>query len=566
MNTARSKAPQNNYNFYVYNDKSNVPISPLYEQNSNSTTISVKIDEWDDESSEEKHDKLGPLDSNTTSTLTTPPSVNIDNDDNDDNDNNHHQPFWEKNRGYSITSPSSRNTMNTGISSTVPVPYTGNTNYTITNMSKPSNRLSTPYTTHPNTPTIPNHSPSLSKRTNITNLSRVTSISYNMTNINNKETFKARYNEFSRKWNRMIRREKYKECERLCIKSIDAINPIIKHQNKRYYDRQISGKEINEAKIYRSQLYHLYGVLCYKYLDDIDKALKQYELSLMDEPNNEFAHCNLATLYRRNEHQEFELSEMHYKKAIELNPKNARFHYNYALLLQHPSNSKYEKAEEHYILALKCDPTHIKSHSKLGHLYEIHLNDNKQAKYHYAMAIKLDPNNIQRRLLYALFLSDRGFEFHAAAKEHEQTVTLYLAKIHKSQEEEETIHLVFDAYKDLLLSKGKFFDDPDTFSSFAVTLLWFDRGHDAKDIMKTVRKRFPDNHFARFIMDPYSIGSDNIIGEDDTNDSISEVTDISEPTELHQHQQQHTEIKQSQDHLIETGKIHKNYICLWFTI
>ena len=52
----------------------------------------------------------------------------------------------------------------------------------------------------------------------------------------------------------------------------------------------------------------------------------------------------------------------------------------------------------------------------------------------------------------------------------------------------------------------------------------------------------------------------------DTYKNLYGVTDISEPTELHQHQQQHTEIKQSQDHLIETGKIHKNYICLWFTI
>ena len=165
-------------------------------------------------------------------------------------------------------------------------------------------------------------------------------------------------------------------------------------------------------------------------------------------------------------------------------------------------------------------------------LIETHFNDNKNAKHHYSKAIELDPGNITRRLLYALFLSDRGFEFHSAAEQYQETLTLYLSKMNKSTKDEDAIYRVFDAYKELLLTKGKFFDDPGTFNAFAMTLLWFDRGHDAKDIMKAVRKRFPHDNFAQFIMDPYGVGSDNIIGEDDTNDSISEVTDISEPTDF----------------------------------
>ena len=199
----------------------------------------------------------------------------------------------------------------------------------------------------------------------------------------------------------------------------------------------------------------------------------------------------------------------------------------------------------------------------------------------------MDPENITRRLLYALFLSDRGFEFHAAAKQYQETLTLYLSKMAKSNKDEDAIYRVFDAYKELLLSKCKFFDDPGTFNAFAMTLLWFDRGNDAKEIMRAVRKRFPHDNFAQFIMDPYGVGSENIIGEDGTNDYFSEVTDISDPTdfntvlimnininklelswnkmEMKMTENDHfagdhhdnTEVKRSEENILQTGINHK---------
>lgn len=338
-----------NYNVYIYNDKSDLPISPLYEEEDSSSSSSMSdfnIDDtnndFDNQSSEEKHDKLE------TSSL-----------NNDEPESK--TPFWESNE-YSISSKTTINTHLNNLhelreSSTIPIPFM--TNSMTSNIF--GHKISTP--TYSGTPI---HSPSISKHSKHSKHTN-----HNTVSTKSHDTFKSRYNEFSRKWNMYIRSRKYKQCERLCNKTIDAINPIINHQSKRYNDRnsKINKSTINELKIYRSQIRHLYGVLCYKWMENISKALKQYELALMDDQNNCYAHCNLATLYRRSEYQEYQLSEMHYKKAIQLNPKNARFHYNYALLLQHNSLRKYNHAKQQYIMALKCNPKYTKCHSKLAHLY-----------------------------------------------------------------------------------------------------------------------------------------------------------------------------------------------------
>ena len=281
-------------------------------------------------------------------------------------------PFWESNE-YSITS--SRTATNTYFqkyeSSTIPIPYMTppHTNsHTLTPSKASYHRIISPKFS---AASMQSQTTSKHVNTNYIHFTPTSGGSPLSMTTPSKDTFKSRYNDFHRKWNRMVRARQYKECERLCNKTIDAINPIINHQNKRHNDRnyKLDRSAITELKGYRSQIRHLYGVLCYKWLDDIGKALKQYELALMDDQNNSYAHCNLATLYRRGEYQEFQLSEMHYKKAIELNPKNGRFHYNYALLLQHSSVKQYSNAKQQYIVALKCNPNYIKCHSKLAHLY-----------------------------------------------------------------------------------------------------------------------------------------------------------------------------------------------------
>ena len=160
----------------------------------------------------------------------------------------------------------------------------------------------------------------------------------------------------------------------------------IKAQDAQDYQKAINLLQKIKAK--DDHVYFHLGVNYY-YLNNWEESEKHYKKALEINPNLAEAHSNYGVLLKEKLGRNKE-AENHYKRALEINPKKANAHYNYGLLLARPWDGMKE-AENHFKKALEINPKDAEAHSNYGVLLA-NLGRNEESEKHYKKALEINPN------------------------------------------------------------------------------------------------------------------------------------------------------------------------------
>lgn len=127
--------------------------------------------------------------------------------------------------------------------------------------------------------------------------------------------------------------------------------------------------------------------VAYKSLGLIEKAIKQYQITIRLNPNSQKAYNNLGAAYHDQNLNDKAIK--YFKIAIQLKPDFIEAHYN--LGIAYISNGLAEKAIEHFKIAIKLRPNFPEAYNNLGITYKFQgLTD--KAIEHYQIAIRLKPD------------------------------------------------------------------------------------------------------------------------------------------------------------------------------
>lgn len=138
-----------------------------------------------------------------------------------------------------------------------------------------------------------------------------------------------------------------------------------------------------------------------------DKLKRALELN----PNLAIAHHYSAELYRQL--GQMDLSEQHYRRAVELQPDDSMLRNNFGVLLC--GRNKLEEAEEQFLIALK-DPfykTPQLAYENAG-LCALRKPDAAKAEHYFRTALRLDPN--LPKSLYEMAALEYGRERYLSAR------------------------------------------------------------------------------------------------------------------------------------------------------
>lgn len=119
---------------------------------------------------------------------------------------------------------------------------------------------------------------------------------------------------------------------------------------------------------------------------DLEKAIKEFKLSLDLDPLNYNACYNLGVAYASL--NKFDEAINWYKKVITLKPDDANTYYNLAICLTELNRE--DEAEKYYLKAIEFKKDFVEAHANLAMYY---LKKEKNDKYNQELAIieKLDP-------------------------------------------------------------------------------------------------------------------------------------------------------------------------------
>jgi len=155
---------------------------------------------------------------------------------------------------------------------------------------------------------------------------------------------------------------------------------------------------------------------------DIECPLEQAEERYRRDPNGASANYNYAlVLYQTR--QDYDKTEKHFKRALEVAPDYANCHSGYAIFLE-VIRKNYEMAEKHYLLSLEYDTKDEDSRSYASRLrnYAIFLEvvnkDYDQAEEHYKRALEIRPDDADILCDYAIFL-------HCIRKDYKKAEAYY---------------------------------------------------------------------------------------------------------------------------------------------
>lgn len=98
-----------------------------------------------------------------------------------------------------------------------------------------------------------------------------------------------------------------------------------------------------------------------------------------DAPDKPYVFTNLGLAYFKL--QKLDLAEQTFKQAIALNSKDAVAHNHLGILLR--QKGQFKEARTHYQRAIAIDSEYASAHLNLGILFDIYLQDLKQALRHY---------------------------------------------------------------------------------------------------------------------------------------------------------------------------------------
>jgi tetratricopeptide (TPR) repeat protein len=132
------------------------------------------------------------------------------------------------------------------------------------------------------------------------------------------------------------------------------------------------------------------GYIYYKHDDDLDAAIKEFNLALTSNPDHEKALFYRAAAYTSRGQLSLALSD--YTRAIKLNPNYASIYYCRAVVYEYLS--RYDQAIADYTQAIKLDPDSVWAYSGRGEVYRKYKHDLNQAIADYKQVIKLDPTNM----------------------------------------------------------------------------------------------------------------------------------------------------------------------------
>lgn len=135
---------------------------------------------------------------------------------------------------------------------------------------------------------------------------------------------------------------------------------------------------------------------CQTRLGEWEKAASLYEAALTLIPDSDTVHVNLGTLEFQRKH--FDLSYVHFKRAIEINPQNARAYCGMGLL--HLEQNFPQLAEKDFLKALDFEPSNIVAILELIHLAD-QSNQYSKVKVRLVKWLLQEPKNSEVRYLLA---------------------------------------------------------------------------------------------------------------------------------------------------------------------
>jgi len=132
------------------------------------------------------------------------------------------------------------------------------------------------------------------------------------------------------------------------------------------------------------------GYIYYKQDDDVDEAIKEFDLVLKSNPDHGKALFYRAASYTRRGQLSLALSD--YTRAIKLSPNYASIYYCRAIVYEYLG--RYDQAIADYTQVIKLDPDFVWAYGGRGDVYRTYKRDPSRAIADYKQAIKLDPTNV----------------------------------------------------------------------------------------------------------------------------------------------------------------------------
>jgi len=164
-------------------------------------------------------------------------------------------------------------------------------------------------------------------------------------------------------------------------------------------------------------LYNISGV-CYRALDQLDLAVKNYKKALAIKPDYAETHYNLGNTLKQLD--QLKQAVKHYEKAIAINPDYAKAHGNLGYTFQ--ELGQLNKAVKSYKKALSIQPDYTTAHYNLGITFQ-ELGQLNAAINHYEQALTIKPNYAEAHCNLGVTLNELG-QLNAAVNHYEQALTI----------------------------------------------------------------------------------------------------------------------------------------------
>ena len=129
---------------------------------------------------------------------------------------------------------------------------------------------------------------------------------------------------------------------------------------------------------------------CYKKLDNLEKALEDYNKAVEVEPENSYNYEMRGDFYE-NYLKDYDKALADYNKGIELNPTDAGLHFSKAYL--YASLDKLDLALQSYLEVVRLNPEYQNANNNIALLYISYVKDYQKALEFYTKEIELHPSD-----------------------------------------------------------------------------------------------------------------------------------------------------------------------------
>jgi protein O-mannosyl-transferase len=161
-----------------------------------------------------------------------------------------------------------------------------------------------------------------------------------------------------------------------------------------------------------AELTDSYAIFLLNERKDYDVAEVMFKKALELDPSNAVRSGNYA-VFLANERRDYDGAEAMYKRALELDPDGANTRGNYAILLE-DQRKDYDGAEAMYKRALELDPNDADHAGNYAHFLATRRKDYDRAEVMYKKSLELDPGHSNNMCNYAIFLANDRKEYDGA--------------------------------------------------------------------------------------------------------------------------------------------------------